>query len=89
MDENTPNVLLCDLSMYGIGRCSAMMDGQRNMVFALGGVSEKPVGRNGQLVLRPVATVTATFNGQAIDAAQGGTLMRKLKALLENPYLLL
>ena len=58
------------------------------LVMLVGEVEDRVVVRDGQMVIRPMCTITATIDHRVIDGFQGGVLARWIVKLLENPELL-
>jgi pyruvate/2-oxoglutarate dehydrogenase complex dihydrolipoamide acyltransferase (E2) component len=52
----------------------------------LGGIEEKPIARNGEIVIRKVLSVTASFNHDLIDGAPATRFTKTFKKLVENGY---
>jgi pyruvate/2-oxoglutarate dehydrogenase complex dihydrolipoamide acyltransferase (E2) component len=54
----------------------------------VGAIEDRAVVRDGQVVARPMCTITATLDHRVIDGFQAGLLARDMKQLLEDPRLL-
>ncbi|MCK6508907.1 2-oxo acid dehydrogenase subunit E2 [Myxococcota bacterium] len=52
----------------------------------LGSVAERPAVVDGQLVVRPQMTITATIDHRFLDGFQGGVLAKIVRRVLENPW---
>ncbi|MFN8509119.1 MAG: dihydrolipoamide acetyltransferase family protein [Deinococcaceae bacterium] len=52
-------------------------------------INERPVGRNGQIVLRHMMYLSLSFDHRLVDGADGARFLREMVRLLENPDLLL
>lgn len=55
------------------------------MLVALGRVEDRPVARNGRVVVRPIMRITATFDHRFIDGFQGGRLGNTFRRLMADP----
>jgi len=53
-----------------------------------GAVEDRAVVRDGQVVVRPMCTLTATLDHRVMDGYLAGVLAREMKRLLEEPQLL-
>jgi pyruvate dehydrogenase E2 component (dihydrolipoamide acetyltransferase) len=53
----------------------------------VGAVREQPAVVDGQVVPRPMLTITATIDHRFIDGFQGGVLARTMRAIFETPEL--
>jgi len=54
----------------------------------VGQVEDRAVVRDGQIVARPMCTMTATLDHRILDGVQAATLSSTMQRLLENPALL-
>lgn len=81
-------VTLSNLGMYPVRYFTAILNPPEACILALGTMEEKPVARNGEMVLASVMTITATFDHRVIDGAYGAAYLKELRELLENPALL-
>lgn len=68
---------------------TAIINPNEAAILSLGGITERPVVRNGEVVIRPIVTYSFTYDHRIIDGAQAVDFMARLIELLENPYLLL
>ncbi len=53
-----------------------------------GGIFEKPVGINGEIVLRPIMTLSLTFDHRILDGIPVGLFGNTFDKYIENPDLL-
>lgn len=58
------------------------------IIVLVGAVEDRPVVRAGQVVIRPMCTLTATLDHRVLDGFQGGRLAAEMQRLLEQPALL-
>ena len=58
-------------------------------VVEVGAAEERPVVRDGEIVVRPTLTLTATFDHRAVDGAPAAEFLQTVKASLEEPALAL
>ncbi len=56
-------------------------------ILGTGGISDRVVAREGQIVIRPVMTYYFTYDHRVIDGALAAEFMSGLTRLLENPFL--
>ena len=52
-------------------------------------VLERPVGLNGEIVLRPMIRLTLSVDHRVIDGVEAALFLADLRRYLEEPYLLL
>ena len=72
---------------YGFG--TPIINQPESAIFGTGGVVDRPVVRDGQIVIRPIMCFNFTFDHRVIDGAQAGIFMMTLGKIIENPGLLL
>ena len=58
------------------------------MVIALGRIEEKPVVRDGEIVIRKIMPAAATLDHRIFDGSQGGILATSIRQYLMNPEIL-
>lgn len=58
------------------------------IIVLVGQVEDRAVVRDGQIVARPMCTLTATLDHRVVDGFMAGLLARDMKQLLEEPRLL-
>ena len=78
-----------NLGMYGIDEFTAIINPPEGAILAVGAMAPKPVVRDGQIVVRQLMRVTASFDHRVIDGATGAQFLQTLKKILENPLYLL
>jgi pyruvate dehydrogenase E2 component (dihydrolipoamide acetyltransferase) len=78
-----------NLGMYGIDEFTALINPPEGAILAVGAMAPKPVVRDGQIVVRQMMRVTASFDHRVIDGATGAQFLQTLKKILENPLYLL
>lgn len=52
----------------------------------IGAVRDMPTVVDGQVVIRPMLTITATIDHRFIDGFQGGVIAREFRRIFENPW---
>ena len=55
------------------------------IIVVVGQVEDRPVARDGQVVVRPMCTLTATMDHRVLDGAQAAQLAAGMTRLLEEP----
>jgi len=58
-------------------------------ILRTGVITDRPVVRDGQIVIRPIMTYSLTYDHRVIDGALASKFMVRVTQLLENPGLLL
>jgi pyruvate dehydrogenase E2 component (dihydrolipoamide acetyltransferase) len=72
---------------YGFG--TPIINQPESAIFGTGGTVDRPVVRDGQIVIRPIMCFNFTFDHRVIDGAQAGMFLMTLGKIIENPGLLL
>jgi pyruvate dehydrogenase E2 component (dihydrolipoamide acetyltransferase) len=80
---------LSNLGMFGIESFTAILNPPEVAILSVGAVVDTPVGRNGQIVLRPMMQVTLNADHRVIDGAVAASFLRDFKELVEHPARLL
>lgn len=80
---------ISNLGMFGIEQFVAVLNPPQAAILAVGATEEKPVVRGGDVVVRPLMSMTITCDHRAIDGADGAAFLRTVKELLEEPALAL
>ena len=52
-------------------------------------IQERPVGRNGEIVLRPMMNLALSYDHRIVDGREAVTFLRRVKECIENPARLL
>jgi hypothetical protein len=66
------------------GFVTPMSSGPRAVTFAIGSVVEKPVVRDGNVVVRSILSMTAIFDHDLVDGAPAARFGMRLKELVEG-----
>jgi pyruvate dehydrogenase E2 component (dihydrolipoamide acetyltransferase) len=80
---------ISNLGMFGIEQFIAVLNPPQAAILAVGASVDTPVARDGEVVVRPLLTLTLTCDHRAVDGADGADFLRTVKELLEEPALAL
>jgi pyruvate dehydrogenase E2 component (dihydrolipoamide acetyltransferase) len=80
---------ISNLGMYGVDQFIAVLNPPQAAILAVGAALERPVVEDGQLVARPLMTMTLTCDHRTLDGAVASEFLRTVKQLLEEPALAL
>ncbi|MES2371754.1 MAG: pyruvate dehydrogenase complex dihydrolipoamide acetyltransferase [Bacteroidota bacterium] len=80
---------ISNLGMFGIDQFTAIINPPDSCILAVGGISQVPVVKNGQVVPGNVMKVTMSCDHRAVDGATGAAFLQTLKSLLEEPLRML
>jgi len=78
-----------NLGMYAVDMFTPIINQPESAILGVGRIAEKAVGLGGQIVLRPMITLSLSFDHRVIDGAPAAAFLTDLKRMLENPYELL
>lgn len=78
-----------NLGMFGIDEFTAIVNPPQVGILAVGSMTDTPVVRDGQIVVRPMMNLVLTYDHRVIDGAPAAQFLSRVKELLENPYLMI
>ena len=87
MDGSTFTV--SNLGMFGITEFTSIINQPNSAILSVGAIVEKPVVRNGQIVVGNTMKVTLACDHRTVDGATGAQFLQTLKQYLENPVTML
>lgn len=87
MDGSTFTV--SNLGMFGIQEFTSIINQPNSAILSVGAIIQKPVVKNGQIVVGNTMTVTLTCDHRTIDGATGAQFLQTLKQYIENPVTML
>ncbi len=80
---------ISNLGMFGIDQFTAIINPPDSCILAVGGISQEPVVKNGQIVPGNIMKVTLSCDHRSVDGATGAAFLQTLKSLLEEPVKML
>jgi pyruvate dehydrogenase E2 component (dihydrolipoamide acetyltransferase) len=80
---------ISNLGMFGIESFTAIVNPPDSCILAVGGISQVPVVKNGQVVPGNVMKLTLSCDHRVVDGALGASFLQTLKGYLENPVTML
>jgi pyruvate dehydrogenase E2 component (dihydrolipoamide acetyltransferase) len=80
---------ISNLGMYGVEQFVAVLNPPQAAILAVGAIEDRPVARDGEIVARPMMTLTLTCDHRSIDGAAAADFLRTVKEFLEEPGLAL
>jgi pyruvate dehydrogenase E2 component (dihydrolipoamide acetyltransferase) len=80
---------ISNLGMFGIDSFTAIVNPPDSCILAVGGISEVPVVKNGQVVPGNIMKLTLSCDHRVVDGASGASFLQTLKGFLENPVSML
>lgn len=88
-DMGCGSITISNLGMYDVDQFIAIVNPPESCILAVGSITVEPAWDGA--AFRPVhkMTVTGSFDHRIIDGAYGAQFLQELKALMENPSLML
>jgi pyruvate dehydrogenase E2 component (dihydrolipoamide acetyltransferase) len=80
---------LSNLGMYAVESFTAVLNPPQAAIVAVGASEDRVVPAEGGTAVRPMVTLTATFDHRAVDGAPAAAFLQTLKESLEDPGLAL
>lgn len=80
---------ISNLGMFGVEHFTAIINPPNSAILAVGAAVEKPVVRDGELVVGHELSATLSLDHRVIDGAMAARYLKTLKDLIENPAALL
>jgi pyruvate dehydrogenase E2 component (dihydrolipoamide acetyltransferase) len=80
---------ISNLGMFDIEEFTAIINPPDACILAVGSIIKKPVVKNDQIVIGNMMKVTLSCDHRVVDGATGAQFLQTLKAMLENPVMML
>lgn len=78
-----------NLGMFGISEFTSIINQPNSAILSVGAIEEKPVVKNGQIVVGNTMKVTLACDHRTVDGATGAQFLQTLRQFLENPVTML
>jgi len=80
---------LTNLGAWDIDDFTPIVNHPESAILGVGRIVEKPVARNGQVVIEPRLALSLSFDHRIIDGAPGAAFLKTMKDMIEEPNLML
>jgi len=80
---------ISNLGMYRVERFTAVLNPPQAAIVAVGAIEDAVIPIADEVVVRPLMTLSATFDHRTVDGAPAANFLQTLKELLEEPGLML
>lgn len=80
---------ITNLGMYDLDEFTAVINPPESAILAIGKIADTPVCVNKTVEIRPLLTLSLTYDHRIIDGAPAAEFLQYVKKLLQNPYLLI
>ena len=78
-----------NLGMFGITSFTSIINQPNSAILSVGAIIQKPVVKNGEIVVGNTMTLNLACDHRTIDGATGAEFLQTLKTYLENPVTML
>ena len=78
-----------NLGMFGIVEFTSIINQPNSAILSVGTIVEKPVVKNGEIVVGNTMKLTLACDHRTVDGATGAAFLQTLKTYLENPVTML
>ena len=78
-----------NLGMFGIQNFNSIINQPNSAILSVGAIVQKPVVKNGQIVVGNTMNLTLTCDHRTVDGAVGAQFLQTLKTFIENPVTML
>ena len=80
---------ISNLGMFGIQEFTSIINAPNSAILSVGAIVEKPVVKNGQIVVGNTMKVTLACDHRTVDGATGAEFLQTLRSYIENPVTML
>jgi pyruvate dehydrogenase E2 component (dihydrolipoamide acetyltransferase) len=80
---------ISNLGMFDIEEFTAIINAPDSCILAVGSIIQKPVVKNGEIVVGNMMKVTLSCDHRVVDGATGAQFLQTFKSILEDPIRLL
>jgi len=78
-----------NLGMFGIDEFTSIINQPNSAILSVGAIVQKPVVKNGEIVVGNTMKVTLACDHRTVDGATGSAFLQTLKQFIENPVTML
>lgn len=78
-----------NLGMFGIQEFTSIINQPNSAILSVGAIVEKPVVKNGEIVVGHTMKLTLACDHRTVDGATGAQFLQTLQAFIENPVTML
>jgi pyruvate dehydrogenase E2 component (dihydrolipoamide acetyltransferase) len=80
---------ISNLGMFGIDYFTSIINQPNSAILSVGAIVQKPVVKNGQIVVGHTMKLTLAADHRTVDGATGALFLQTLKGFIENPVTML
>lgn len=79
---------ISNLGMFGITEFTSIINQPNSAIMSVGAIVQKPVVKDGQMVIGNVMKVTLACDHRTVDGATGAAFLQTFKSYIENPIVM-
>ena len=79
---------ITNLGMYGVEAFTPIINPPEAAILGVGKIIQKPVVEENQVKIKPMMTLSLSFDHRIVDGAPAAQFLAKIKEILENPSIL-
>jgi len=83
------SLTISNMGMCGIDQFCPIINPPESCILGIGSTIEKPVVKDGQVVVRPRLKLTLSIDHRVLDGGSGSRFLTRVKELIEQPLLML
>lgn len=80
---------ISNLGMFGISEFTSIINQPNSAILSVGAIEEKPIVKEGQIVVGNTMKLTLACDHRTVDGATGAEFLQTLRQYLENPVTML
>ena len=75
--------------MFGVESFTAIVNTPDSCILAVGGIMQKPIVKDGNIIVGNMMKVTLSCDHRVVDGAMGAKFLKTMRTLLEDPIRML
>jgi 2-oxoglutarate dehydrogenase E2 component (dihydrolipoamide succinyltransferase) len=75
--------------IFGSMLSTPILNPPQSGILGMHAIQDRPVARNGQVVIRPIMYVALTYDHRLVDGREAVTFLKRVKDCIENPAAML
>ncbi|MGB3590494.1 MAG: pyruvate dehydrogenase complex dihydrolipoamide acetyltransferase [Nonlabens sp.] len=79
---------ISNLGMFGISEFTSIINQPNSAIMSVGAIVQKPVVKDGQIVIGNVMKITLACDHRTVDGATGAAFLQTFKSYIENPIVM-
>lgn len=80
---------ISNVGMYGIESFTPIINQPELAILGIAAIVDTPVAINGKIEIKPMMNLSLTADHRVVDGAEASKFMKRIKEIIENPFLLL